>query len=137
MHGISVIEEDRSLLAGIKQRSVFILSPQLNIRPAARNKIMAGDALFLPVEVYCIHYRMTGPTAECMPHRRTVTACHGSNCNETYPAASETFWNISRKSAVIISASIKESPNTAIRTSLSSASESEEEGEDERRSRAS
>ena len=52
---------------------------------------MAGDALFLPVEVYRIHYRMTGPTAECMPHRRTVTACHGSDGNKTYTTTAELF----------------------------------------------
>ena len=34
---------------------------------------------------------MAGPSAKCMPYRRTVTACHGSDGNKTYTTTAELF----------------------------------------------
>ena len=91
------MEEDGGTLASIEQGGIFILPAQFYISSVAGNEIMTGYALFLLIEIDAVCYRMSGRSAKRM----------------------------SRKSAVKISASIKESPNTAIRTCLSSESSEE------------
>ena len=74
------MEEDGGMLASIEQGGIFILPAQFYISSVARgNEIMTGYALFLLIEIDTVCYRMTGPSAKRMSHRRTVTACHGSD----------------------------------------------------------
>lgn len=49
------------------------------------------NPLLLPIEIDAVRHRMAGPSAKCMPHRRTVTACHGGDGHETDTATSKSF----------------------------------------------
>ena len=91
MKGVFIVKEDGSTLTGIKQRSVFVLSTQFHVCATPGNEIMSGNPLLLPVEIDTVRHRMAGPSAKCMPHRRTVTACHGGDGHETDTAPSKPF----------------------------------------------
>ena len=85
------MEKDGGTLASIEQGGIFILPAQFYISSVAGNEIMTGYALFLLIEIDAVCYRMTGPSAKRMSHRRTVTACHGSDGNKTYTTTAELF----------------------------------------------
>ena len=91
MKGVFIVKEDGSTLTGIKQRSVFVLSTQFHVCATSGNEIMSGNPLLLPIEIDAVRHRMAGPSVKCMPHRRTVTACHGSDGNKTYTTTAELF----------------------------------------------
>ena len=79
------------MLAGIKPGRIVLLPAKFYISTGIGNEVVSRNSLFATVEEHRIHNGMALPAVKAMPHRRAVTAGHGSDCHKAHPASAITF----------------------------------------------